>query len=403
MMNTLDLSVDQAFWELKQNPWVVANLLGNFVRRYSYQDQVKSRSGQTLGGGLSFCHDMGVFNQFSPPGHSSYELSQLTGCFSYMTQEQLCNWVLTAACYVARTADTRWLLAHGHLLDACAQSMRARANPRTGLMIHDSARCAGGQKITTYDSLDESLGQARANTYLAVKCWATWVALEFTSRLRKSCGDSSAPIETLADELAELLANCAANETIPAVLEKDNAGFHSRILPVIEGLIYPAYWLDCLAAWPADSVSANEAESTLQSRLSGPFIDVLRRHTLRLLTDPARPNLFPDGGLKLSSTSNNSWMSKIAIVQYVAKSVLRLEEIDERIAKIFSDADTAHVRWQTEGSAFWACSDQFVSGIAKGSRYYPRIITSALWMEERSPTKATISIPRALPVATDKA
>jgi xylan 1,4-beta-xylosidase len=41
------------------------------------------------------------------------------------------------------------------------------------------------------------------------------------------------------------------------------------------------------------------------------------------------------------------------------------------------------VKWMTGGeSAYWACSDQFVSGVAKGSKYYPRIITTALWMED---------------------
>jgi hypothetical protein len=32
-------------------------------------------------------------------------------------------------------------------------------------------------------------------------------------------------------------------------------------------------------------------------------------------------------------------------------------------------------------AAYWACGDQIVSGEGKASRYYPRIITSALWME----------------------
>ncbi len=45
MMNTLDLSIDHVFWELKQNPWVVKNLLDNFVRHYSYIDEVKCEHG----------------------------------------------------------------------------------------------------------------------------------------------------------------------------------------------------------------------------------------------------------------------------------------------------------------------------------------------------------------------
>ncbi len=382
MMNTLDLAVDHVFWELDHNPWVVRNLLTNFVRHYSYRDQVVARGAphKLMPGGISFCHDMGVNNNFSRPGNSSYELAHLTGCFSYMTQEQLCNWVLIAACYVAKTNDTAWLAEQAHVLAACAESMRARANPRTGVMTYDSARCAGGKEITTYDSLDESLGQARANTYLAAKCWATWLALEMLSRLAAQAGDVEIEIgESLSEKLADFLAGCARPDgTLPAVLEKDNLGYASRILPAVEALIYPAYWLSCLG----ERTDVDSVEEPLRAALKHRLVDVLRTHTLRLLHDHERRNLFPDGGIKLSSTSNNSWMSKIALFQHVARDVLRLHEADPIVAEIFRAADAAHVRWQTDGSAFWACSDQFVSGVAKGSRYYPRIITAALWLGE---------------------
>jgi hypothetical protein len=46
------------------------------------------------------------------------------------------------------------------------------------------------------------------------------------------------------------------------------------------------------------------------------------------------------------------------------------------------------VKWQTcAASAFWACSDQFVKGVVKASRYYPRVITTALWLTESMPRK----------------
>jgi xylan 1,4-beta-xylosidase len=73
-------------------------------------------------------------------------------------------------------------------------------------------------------------------------------------------------------------------------------------------------------------------------------------------------------------------------VQYVARAILRLDVVDERIAGIFKTADAAHVRWQTDGTGYWACSDQFVNGHAKGSRYYPRLITTALWLNELEKT-----------------
>jgi hypothetical protein len=73
-------------------------------------------------------------------------------------------------------------------------------------------------------------------------------------------------------------------------------------------------------------------------------------------------------------------MSKIAIFMHVTRKVLHLDA-DPKIAEVFRRADAAHVKWQTEGSSYWACCDQIVSGEGKASRYYPRIITSALWME----------------------
>ena len=182
MMNTLDLSVDQCFWELDRNPWVVRNVLDQFLTHYSYVDEVKIPNGEgghdLAPGGLSFCHDMGVHNNFSPPGESSYELPDLTGCFSYMTQEQLCNWVLTAACYVAKTGDRAWATRHAGTFRECYLSMRNRQGDGEGdWMRHDSARCGTGAEITTYDSLDESLGQARNNLYIAVKRWAAYAGL----------------------------------------------------------------------------------------------------------------------------------------------------------------------------------------------------------------------------------
>ena len=123
-MNTLDLSVDHVFWELERNPWVVRNLLDNFVRHYSYVDGLKA--GGAAGprpGGLSFTHDMGAHNNFSPHGHSSYELPELDAvCFSYMTAEQLCNWTLIAATSWSRAAT--WT-GRGRTATSCLPACRA--------------------------------------------------------------------------------------------------------------------------------------------------------------------------------------------------------------------------------------------------------------------------------------
>lgn len=399
MMNTLDLAVDHVFWELDHNPWVVRNLLDTFATRYRYTDEIKiyrngkvtadpsnpadpscppippdaaqlARPYDTVPGGISFCHDMGAHNNFSAPGTSSYELANLTGCFSYMTLEELCNWILTAGCYMAKTRDTEWLKQQQPIIDACLKSMINRGG-EAGFAQHDSAKCGGGQEITTYDSLDHSLAQTRNNAYMAVKCWASYRALGLMFRdLGES--DAQTSCDEHADRIAEVVIRQEVGGVLPAIFEKDSPGYHSHILPAVEGCIYAMYFAETgYAGCKVREMFASVNEDRM--------FTVLKEHARKLLTDPERKNLFPDGGIKLSSTSDNSWMSKICIFMHIARKLFMLDE-DPEIAGILNKADAAHVVWQAKGSAYWACCDQIVAGVAKASRYYPRIVTSALWM-----------------------
>ena len=375
MMNTLDLSVDQMFWELRQNPWVVRNILDRFTSHYSYVDEVKKPDGTLSAGGLSFTHDMGAHNNFSPTGHSSYELPELTGCFSYMTAEQLCNWSLLAATYVAHTGNVAWARQHARTIAACVTSLAARGGADR-FVQYDSSRCGkSGAEITTYDSLDHSLAQTRNNVYIAVKCWASYLGLAAVARAIGDEATARTASEHLERVAAAVSAKAGADGVIPAVFEPGNPGHASRILPACEGLLYAIDWRrTALAATTVNDVMALPHTARM--------VDALRGHTLALLNDPARGNVFADGGLKLSSTSNNSWMSKIALFQHVARELFGANE-DAAMKQLFADADAAHVKWQTDGSSYWACCDQIVSGVAKGSRYYPRVISASVWLDER--------------------
>jgi len=398
MMNTLDLSVDHVFWELDHNPWLVKNLLDNFVRSYSYTDEVKVYKGEVQlsshehdpsqpppppdaaqlarpydkkPGGVSFCHDMGAHNNFAPKGRSSYELANLTSTFSYMTAEQLCNWTLTAACYMAKTRDGEWLKKSRKVVEDCLASMINRGGD-VGFAQFDSTKTAGGQEITTYDSLDHSLAQTRNNVYMAVKSWATYRALALMFR---DLGDQAnqEKSQKLAEKVADVVSRQAVDGILPAIFEKNNPGYHSRILPAVEGCAYPLYFAKTgYAGVGADAIYSSAAEKKM--------FEALKEHTRKLLIDPKHPNAFDDGGIKLSSTSTNSWMSKISIFMHVTRKVFGLDK-DPAVAEVFRKADAAHVKWQTAGSAYWACCDQIVSGEGKASRYYPRIITSALWLD----------------------
>lgn len=103
---------------------------------------------------------------------------------------------------------------------------------------------------------------------------------------------------------------------------------------------------------------------------------MLRRH----LEAALKPGvcLFPDGGWKISSTSDNSWLSKIYLCQFVAERVLGISDAHDRAA-----ADEAHRSWLLHpDSLYWAWSDQMLGGVAHGSKYYPRGVTSILWLDE---------------------
>jgi hypothetical protein len=368
MINTFDLTVDHLFFELEWHPWAVRNALDLFARRYSYRDKVRGNDGRTVPGGLSFTHDMGVMNHFTAPGRSSYECDNLTGCFSHMTMEQLLNWVICAVTYAQRTGDHAWLRRQRSLLLACAASLRLRDAPRQeqrdGILKCDSDRCGPqGSEITTYDSLDVSLGQARNNLYLAVKTLGAWVLLE-SAFARFSLKMESAAARDTADLLARTIATKfeADTQSFPAVFEHDN---RSRIIPAIEGFVYPLYL-------GLTDVCDRKGRFAV-------LLDLLSKHLLGVL----QPGVCLDaksGGWKMSSTSTNTWFSKIAIAQHVVR-----ELFPEAMTAAALVADRVHANWQRRpGCGKDAMCDQIRSdtGVSCGSRYYPRGVTTILWMSE---------------------
>lgn len=361
MMNTFDLTVDQAFFELALNPWTVRNELDLFVERYAYDDRVRfPGASATHPGGLAFTHDMGVANCFSPPGTSCYEQAGLTGCFSYMSGEELINWVICACLYVRHTNDRAWLERNAGVFEAAVESLLNRDHPekdlRNGIIGLDGARCDGGSEITTYDSLDASLGQARNNLYLAVKGWSAYVLM---GPVFESLGrdDLTALVADQAARCASTVVEAVdADGLLPAIIGE---GIEARIIPAIEGLIYP---------WVTGQSDAYAED--------GPYGDVRRalaRHFESILASGACR--FADGGWRLSSTSRNSWLSKIYLCQAVAEQVLG-EDPD-------CLADRAHLDWLMRPvNAYFAWSDQMLEGKAVGSRYYPRGVTAILWLAE---------------------
>ncbi|ASA26482.1 glycoside hydrolase family 52 protein [Paenibacillus donghaensis] len=364
MMNTLDLTADQLFYEMLLHPWTVRNELELFVSRYSYRDQVRFPGElQEYPGGLAFTHDVGVANVFSRPQYSAYEMAGLDECFSYMSHEELVNWLCCALVYIEQTGDRAFIDQMLPVIRDCFSSMLNRDHPeadkRNGLMGLDSTRTEGGAEITTYDSLDVSLGQSRNNIYLAGKCWAAYVALE---RLfaKEGLAELSAEAGGQADQCAAAV-TAALNDKgyIPAIIGEDN---DSQIIPAIEGLVFP-YFTGCAEALDR------------KGRFAG-YLEALRTHLDTVLVPGTC--LFEDGAWKLSSTSSNSWLSKIYLSQFIAREILELPWGDKGAA-----ADAAHVNWLLHPElSYWCWSDQILNGLIGGSKYYPRGVTAILWLLE---------------------
>jgi hypothetical protein len=342
-VNPLDLVVDQLFFELRQSPWTVRNVIDAFLERHRFDD----------GAGIAFAHDMGVFPRFAEPGRSADERR------TPRTTEELTNWTLSALVYAAQTCDEAWSQAHAGVLEQCLRSLIARAP--------DGLPDGEEDEITTYDSLDASLRQARGSSYLAGKQWAAYVCLAafFAARGRR---EAAATAGRQARRVADRLVAAAreANYT-PAVIATEGGPANlARVLPVVEGLAYALF--------------GGAADALRRDGEYGGYLSALACH-LRTSLVPGGC-LLADGGWKLTSADDISWLSKIFLCQFVARRILRLDwDATGR------RADAAPEAWLNDGElATWAWSDEILAGAIHGWRYYPRGVTAVLWLEEHAAT-----------------
>lgn len=230
------------------------------------------------------------------------------------------------AVYAYRTGDTVWLLSRKETLVECFQSMQKRDGLiPDGIMDVDSFRCEGGSEITTYDSLDVSLGQARRNSYIAMKCFASYLALGSMFK-QLSMEEYQEQADSAADNCEEHMLAYFDREKkrFPALFDGEGT---MAIVPVIEGIIYPVFF------GKSEAVSADGKH--------GRLIRALKEHIQTVLVPGIC--LFEDGGFKLSETSDNSWISKIFLCQYIIEKVLHMN-----MPQVMDKTDAAHWSWWTE-------------------------------------------------------
>jgi hypothetical protein len=363
-INTFDLVVDQVFIELAMHPWTVRNELDLYASNFHYVDKIKvpDTDSKIYDGGLAFNHDMGGAFSYKTPEQAALP-------YPLMSQEELQNWIISAGLYWKKTNDSAWLKGKRGVIEQCLASMLVRddVDParRDGITSYASTatappKAAKGGEITTYDSLDLSLRVPVNSAYITTKNFASYLALE---AMFKELGDASRAAASQAG--AALVARSmsahfdAATKSFPA---RFNGEFDARVIPAVEGLAYPY----CMGLKEAVSPAGPYGE----------FIRLMKTHMDSIL----KPGICLDqvsGAWRMSSSTTNTWESKIYLAQFVTEKVLGLS--DERT---HGGVDAIHYAIQVLGNPATAWSDQVLSdtGATKGgSRHYPRGVTAYLW------------------------
>ena len=278
-----------------------------------------------------------------------------------MTTEELLNGIYCIAGYVLKTRDVEWLKKHRQILKDIMTSLENRDDcvkeKRNGILKAVSSRSGLCMlESTTYDALDHSLLEASGNLYVFVK---TWCALILLKRCLGLLGEK----ET--EERAEtMLQKC--RQSIGLFRREDTAVLKANIYQDISGAVIAA----------AEAMAVPNFLHVLSETEEKELFEVMRLHTKACL----QPGICIDeksGGLRLSSTSKNTWPSKGILTIYVMEEVLGVDVPKEVVENVFT--------WAQIRAKNTTIADQIMSdtGEVVGAVYYPRIVTSALWIEMR--------------------
>jgi hypothetical protein len=280
-----------------------------------------------------------------------------------MTQEELQNWILCAALYWKSTEDTSWLERNRQVLKRCLASMEVRddvdPDKRDGVTSMVSCVKDKTGEITTYDYMDQSLKNPVDSLYISVKSFGCYLVMQAMFNrlgeitLTTECRNAAAlTARTIVAHWTESTA------TFPALFHGDG---RSKIIPAIEGLIYP-YMIGLHHEVACDGPY-------------GELIRCLKRHMESILV-PGVGLSSKYGGWVLSDSSSTTWQSKVYLNQFITEEILGIK--DHRTQ---GGPDIAHVSAQMLGgpAVAWTCQFRTADWTALGCRHYPRGVTSALW------------------------
>lgn len=360
--NTMDLAADHIPFELTRNAWVLRNIMDLYIDRYSYHDDIRfaDRPGQQFPGGLSFAHDMGSFTSYTPAGTSGYELMD-SRSYGYMTTEELLNGIYCFTAYALGSRDWEWANSRKDiavaLLDSMEQRDHVETGKRDGILKGESCLCGTGHEITTYDCLDPSLLSAVGNLYIAVKTWCSVRLLEayfdkiHLKEEQRRAAEFAARTEVALKGFFDAKACYFRANRYQATTSKVIAAVEPLAIPLFLGEVQ---WI--------------HADNELYS--------MLLNH-IRTCLIPGNGMDAETGGIRLSSASTNTWPSKTALCVYVLEKLFGFE-LNRDYPSIMRELAV----WMQVAAAEETVSDQIDSQqrTVIGAKYYPRAITTALWV-----------------------
>jgi xylan 1,4-beta-xylosidase len=359
-INTFDLTVDHAFYDIYMHPWALRNVLDAYSGAlpgtgYSFETPLYSPSGiQVSTHGFSFYHDMGHWPT-SGTG-PAYPVN--------MGDEELQSWILTAGMYWGHTGDNAWLTNNLALVQTCLNSMLSRDN--TNAATRDGVtKNINSSEITTFDDLDASLQRAAFSGRMAVRNWACYLAL---NAMFTQLGDGADA--TTCRDMAAVTAQTIVNRWntyhatlgyIPALLD---GSVTAATLPMIEGLAYPAVM----------------GLTNAIDRTGGPYaamLEALSNHVAAVLVPGRCLSSGCGAWLMTSATPSITWQSKNFIAQYAAEVVLGITN-----DSVNGVVDQIHASLQIQDAPLQGYSDA-LNGTGTfqyaGGPHYPRGVTTALW------------------------
>ncbi|HEX3048935.1 MAG TPA: hypothetical protein VHY08_29580, partial [Bacillota bacterium] len=301
---------------------------------------------------------------YTPPGIGGYEKSN-SEHYQFMTTEELLNGVYCLSAYGLATKDLLWMRRRRDIAVQLLQSMENRDHhlpgQRNGILKGESLQCGErGREITTYDALDPALKDTMGNLYIVVKTLGASLLLD-------------AFFIQIGDHETANRAQEMVDKTVKAF--EDFFDHHGHYLKA--NLYSKAESKVIAAIEPLAILIFLGLKVALHSYPK--LMDLFRKHIVACLKVGAGIDT-ATGGLRLSSTSNNTWVSKVVLCEYVLRELFQID-LKSEYPGVFQEL----IRWARQSAAETTISDQIHSDTRRvvGASYYPRPITASIWVKSR--------------------